>query len=213
MRATYFQRSISIICAALVCVLLFVALPYIADADIQTITVEVNKPGAAVNPAMFGIFFEDINFAADGGIYAEMVKNRSFEFPDPLMGWKQIERDVQSSPEVLEREAIQAGNRHYLRVASNTGMTNEGFRGMGVQNSLRLQLNDISSVAVTPHGGGPSCRGALQVARSTPVWAAVTRPRRCGRWAYPTTTSPTFPPAAGHRWNTLRARPSRAWKC
>ena len=36
---------------------------------------------------MWGIFFEDINFGADGGLYAELVKNRSFEFPDPLMGW------------------------------------------------------------------------------------------------------------------------------
>ena len=37
---------------------------------------------------MFGIFFEDINFAADGGLYPEKVKNRSFEFPEALMGWK-----------------------------------------------------------------------------------------------------------------------------
>ena len=36
---------------------------------------------------MWGVFFEDINFGADGGIYAEMVKNRSFEFSMPLMGW------------------------------------------------------------------------------------------------------------------------------
>jgi hypothetical protein len=35
-----------------------------------------------------GIFFEDINMGADGGIYAELVKNRSFEFFKPLMGWK-----------------------------------------------------------------------------------------------------------------------------
>ncbi len=39
---------------------------------------------------MWGIFFEDINFGADGGLYAEMVKNRGFEFPDPLMGWIKI---------------------------------------------------------------------------------------------------------------------------
>lgn len=38
---------------------------------------------------MYGVFFEDINFAADGGLYAEMIKNRSFEFDEPLMGWKQ----------------------------------------------------------------------------------------------------------------------------
>ena len=45
------------------------------------------KPGAAIHSTMYGIFFEDINFGADGGLYAEMVQNRSFEFPDRLMGW------------------------------------------------------------------------------------------------------------------------------
>jgi len=53
----------------------------------ETITVQVNRPGAAVSPTLFGLFFEDINFAADGGLYPELVKNRSFEFTEPLAGW------------------------------------------------------------------------------------------------------------------------------
>ena len=48
--------------------------------------VDVSKPIADVQPTMWGIFFEDINFAADGGLYAELVKNRSFEFDMPLTG-------------------------------------------------------------------------------------------------------------------------------
>ena len=52
------------------------------------VTVAADQPGAAISPTMFGIFFEDINFAADGGLYPERVKNRSFEFPEALMGWK-----------------------------------------------------------------------------------------------------------------------------
>ena len=50
------------------------------------LTVQVNKPGAPVQPTMYGLFFEDINYAADGGLYAEMVKNRSFEFPQNQIG-------------------------------------------------------------------------------------------------------------------------------
>ena len=46
-----------------------------------------DRPGAEIQPTMYGLFFEDINYAADGGLYAEMVKNRSFEFPQRLMGW------------------------------------------------------------------------------------------------------------------------------
>ena len=49
--------------------------------------VQANKPGVEIQPTMYGIFFEDINFGADGGLYAEMVENRSFEFPQRLMGW------------------------------------------------------------------------------------------------------------------------------
>jgi alpha-N-arabinofuranosidase len=50
------------------------------------IAVDAAHPGAAMSPNMFGIFFEDINFAADGGLYPERIKNRSFEFSEPLSG-------------------------------------------------------------------------------------------------------------------------------
>ncbi|MBR0259394.1 MAG: alpha-L-arabinofuranosidase, partial [Prevotella sp.] len=43
--------------------------------------VNTKKLGAPIQPTMYGIFFEDINYAADGGLYGELVKNRSFEFP------------------------------------------------------------------------------------------------------------------------------------
>ena len=41
-----------------------------------TVTIDVSKPGADISPTMYGVFFEDINFGADGGLYAELVKNR-----------------------------------------------------------------------------------------------------------------------------------------
>jgi alpha-N-arabinofuranosidase len=53
----------------------------------NTIVVKADNPLYAIQPTMWGVFFEDINFAADGGIYAELVKNRSFEFFQPLWGW------------------------------------------------------------------------------------------------------------------------------
>lgn len=58
--------------------------------SITEINVNAGKPVGEIQPTMWGVFFEDINFAADGGLYAELVKNRSFEFSIPLMGWKQI---------------------------------------------------------------------------------------------------------------------------
>lgn len=53
-------------------------------------TVAVDRPAAPNNPAMGGLSIEDINFGADGGLHAELVKNRGFEFPEPLMGWAKI---------------------------------------------------------------------------------------------------------------------------
>ena len=52
-----------------------------------TLTVEVDKPGHAISPMLYGIFFEDINCSADGGIYAEMVRNRNFEDSDKPDHW------------------------------------------------------------------------------------------------------------------------------
>lgn len=46
--------------------------------------IDVQKTGAPIQSTMYGIFFEDINYGADGGLYAELVKNRSFEFENPF---------------------------------------------------------------------------------------------------------------------------------
>jgi len=46
-------------------------------AEPVTLTIQADKPGPKINSSMWGIFFEDINFGADGGLYAELVKNRS----------------------------------------------------------------------------------------------------------------------------------------
>ena len=103
-----------------------------------TIKVQVDKPGARINPAMWGIFFEDINFGADGGLYAELVKNRTFEFPDPLMGWIKISpSNARGEISVREDGPFAPANPHCVRIQSEGtapfGISNEGFRGMGVR--------------------------------------------------------------------------------
>jgi alpha-L-arabinofuranosidase len=108
-----------------------------ADAPV-TITIQADRPGAKINPAMWGIFFEDINFGADGGLYAELVKNRSFEFPEPLMGWRQLSPALaQGTLTVQKTDPAIAANPNYLRIQSRAkapfGVSNEGFRGIGVK--------------------------------------------------------------------------------
>jgi alpha-L-arabinofuranosidase len=116
--------------------LLFAASPIPLPA--ATVTVGVDHPGARINSAMWGVFFEDINFGADGGLYAELVKNRGFEFPDPLMGWMKISPfKAKGDLSVRTDDPFDTGNPHYVRMHSERtapfGISNEGFRGMGVR--------------------------------------------------------------------------------
>ncbi len=96
---------------------------------------------------MWGIFFEDINFGADGGLYAELVKNRSFEFPDPLMGWIKLSPSLAKGELSVQTDSpLNANNPHYLRLQSEGrapfGISNEGFRGMGF---LKDEAYDFSA--------------------------------------------------------------------
>src|ERR1035437_8631243 len=75
--------------------LLFFALTSVLNAqphkaNMAKITVNVNKPEHTIPSTLFGIFFEDINHSTDGGIYPELVRNRSFEDADTLQNWKFI---------------------------------------------------------------------------------------------------------------------------
>ncbi len=87
-----------------------------------TVTVQTDQPGAALNRGMWGIFFEDINFGGDGGLYAELVKNRGFEFPGPMMGWSRLSPSkARGTLAILEDHPFNAHNPHYLRMESEGG--------------------------------------------------------------------------------------------
>ncbi|WP_297091853.1 alpha-L-arabinofuranosidase C-terminal domain-containing protein [uncultured Draconibacterium sp.] len=95
--------------------------------------VDVLNKGAAIQPDMYGVFFEDINFGADGGLYAELIKNRSFEFHQPFVGWLPFGNiAVKNEAPCFNR------NPNYVRLNETglrrgTGLENFGFRGIGFQ--------------------------------------------------------------------------------
>ena len=137
------KRTISLLC------LLGIALGAAEQgfAQKKTFTVKASEVGAEVQPTMWGVFFEDINMGADGGIYAELVKNRSFEFSKPLMGWTVQGKKQEGDVLVLNRKVEKSANPRYLRVNVNNkakgelGLTNEGFRGMGIKQGLRYDFS------------------------------------------------------------------------
>lgn len=127
-------------------------------ATAQTAVLQANKPGAAIEPTMYGIFFEDINYGADGGLYAEMVKNRSFEFPQNLLGWTTFGKVEVKDDGPFER------NPHYVRLLpaghgeKYTGMDNEGFFGVTVHKDSTYRF---SAWMRTPSGNPGKIRVEL----------------------------------------------------
>lgn len=110
--------------------------------DLLTIT---GKKGVDINKGMIGLFFEDINYGADGGIYGEMLENPNFEFLDSrgdkdayfqiydgLYGWKAQEEALLS---IGQDRPLSAVNPHYLSftaVKENQGFSNKAFEGINL---------------------------------------------------------------------------------
>lgn len=113
------------------------------------------EKGSKIQEGMIGLFFEDINYAADGGLYAEMIENRSFEFydcygdkgdyyvkPDPGYGWSPAQdggelQYVMGSP--LYRE-----NPHYLRFTATEpgqGFRNKAYRGIYLEKEKEYRVS------------------------------------------------------------------------
>lgn len=108
----------------------------------RSLTVQANKPGAEIQSTMYGIFFEDINFGADGGLFADMVENRSFEFPDRLMGWNTF-----GNVSLTDVKPAFERNPHYVTLTNAghdqkvTGLENRGFFGMGLKQGMTYRFS------------------------------------------------------------------------
>ncbi|WP_033148016.1 alpha-L-arabinofuranosidase C-terminal domain-containing protein [Prevotella sp. P6B1] len=130
--------------------ILLLASTLTTGAQTHVLDVNTKKLGAPVQPTMYGIFFEDINYAADGGLYAELVKNRSFEFPNAFTGW-----DI-SGNVTLKDDGPFERNPHYVRLAptghgdKHTMIENHGFFGMGVKGGQEYRFSVWARV---PDGG------------------------------------------------------------
>lgn len=150
-------------CKNLLLILLSLLVTATTHAQVNKMTVNVKKPGAEIQPTMYGLFFEDINYAADGGLYGELVKNRSFEFPQNFMGWETYGKVTLKNDGPFERNPHYARLEHPGHDHKRTGMQNEGFFGIGVEkdkeyrfsvwarklngnSKIRIQLIDPSSM-------------------------------------------------------------------
>jgi alpha-L-arabinofuranosidase len=138
----------------------------VAQARQTTVTVQAGAPGKPVSPDLIGIFFEDINYAADGGLYAELVQNRSFEYStadrrewNALTTWTLVQRDGgQGSVAVGTAGPLHGNNPHYavLTVANaggSVGLQNEGYDGIALKAGEKYDASLFSRQLDGP--GGP----------------------------------------------------------
>ena len=122
------------------------ALPAAALAQPITLMIDASAPGKAISPDLVGVFFEDLNYAADGGLYAELVQNRSFEYSateqatwGPLTSWEFIRRGGGAGELWVDSSAsIHPNNPRCALIqitaaGEGVGLSNAGFNGIAVK--------------------------------------------------------------------------------
>ena len=143
-------------------ILLFFVLGNAVQAQTTKITVDVNNPGHSISPTLFGIFFEDINLSADGGLYPEMVRNRSFEDADTPQDWKFTSADGKSSASISNADLfaqqpiapLNPFNRKALLISASGSfkLENSGYWGMnmvqGESYTLKLAARAIDGFSL-----------------------------------------------------------------
>ena len=179
-----------------------------ANAETQgnrTIDINAAASGPAIDPAMYGIFYEDINQGADGGIYAELVQNRSFEFNSadnrafsPMTGWETLRRGSDGTVAVVNDDnRLNEKNRNYLRIDATSAGAGTGA-GVGVRNSgwnagQKLEAGKKYNYSVWARTSNPA-GSTLAVTMETPEGARLaiaTVKIKGDKWAkYSVTLSP-----------------------
>jgi alpha-L-arabinofuranosidase len=104
-----------------------------------TLSIKVNQPGFKVSPTLYGIFFEEINRAGEGGLYGEMLLNRSFEDMSVPAGWTMVVGGGAKCAMTLDRgRPLNANNPTCLKLeiasvpaGGRAGIANEGYKGRG----------------------------------------------------------------------------------
>lgn len=134
--------------AFLLILLTAIIFPLASQAQTASATVNVNMavPTTTISQKLVGVFFEDISFGADGGLYAELVQNRSFEYSasdrsgwTSLTGWTIVQRGGGAGTIAVESASpLNTNNPKYLRLNITTpgtgvGVSNSGYSGINVE--------------------------------------------------------------------------------
>jgi alpha-L-arabinofuranosidase len=149
----------------------------LAAAETARITVDMDQPGHAVPATLHGLFFEDINYGGDGGLYAELVQNRSFEDQEPLYNWSEAAKGGAAGRlSVVSESPLNAANPHFLRIY----VSNPGTEGYGTENTgfdgIALRKGDDYFFSIYAHrraGDSAALNVALRDANGNPLAGTI----------------------------------------
>lgn len=132
-------RAIVLACGIAAAIVLLTTRSSADSADAFGLKIHLDELGAAFSDTMHGVFFEDINYAADGGLYAELVQNRSFEHPAPMHAWSSC---GEATVSVIDEDGVHPNNPHFCRarVGGAGGVANQGFDGIAVREAATYQI-------------------------------------------------------------------------
>lgn len=146
------MKRISVLAAAM-------AALFIWSAQAENVKVDPSQVLHEISPSLYGIFLEDINCAVDGGLYAELIRNRSFEHESILQprhadhweAWK-VQRDG-GSADIVETDPLHPDNPHYLSVSledasGGVQITNQGFGGSLLRGGIPVEQGKHYDVSV-----------------------------------------------------------------
>ncbi|WP_424920868.1 alpha-L-arabinofuranosidase C-terminal domain-containing protein [Streptomyces sp. wa13] len=172
--------------------------PPVAEATDYSLTVHPDRTGPAIGKSMYGVFYEDINHAADGGLYAELVQNRSFEYDradnaaySPMTAWSEaaVAGATGRATTVDDDQRLGERNRRHLRLdldgtggrGAGFGVTNSGWnQGLALRRGERY---DFSVWARTDRPAGTALTVAATTADGTALATPLRVDARGDRWA------------------------------
>lgn len=167
-----------------VAALAFLAAGFLAAAPVSRIVIDTTAEGIAVSPEMHGVFFEDINYGADGGLYAELVQNRSFEHAEALYAWGTVNRGADAELSISDDHPLNEKNTRFARLTIRDaggcfGVANYGFGGMAVK-AGGTYLFSVRARALDGFAGALGVR--IEDETGQVIGSAEIAPLKAGAW-------------------------------
>jgi alpha-L-arabinofuranosidase/beta-xylosidase len=112
-----------------------------------SLNVDANKSKFDISNDLIGLFFEDINHGADGGLYAELVENNSFEFSNALESWALEKKGTSDGAATVRADnPLNANNKHYLEFSSTSAgdgyrAVNDGYKGITIKKDNKYDFS------------------------------------------------------------------------